>query len=299
MFAALLTSFLFAISGIFGRRSTLYLGSQRANLARQIVALILLGLWAHTRGQGLNGMVLLFFLSGVVGFGLGGWALFEAYPRIGAGLTILLSQCLATLFAAVIERLWLGTAMTILQMAGSAVILAGVVLAIAPSHQSDIPAGHRLAGTLYGVIAAVGQSWGAVLSRDAFHRAKEAGFYLDGMTAAYQRLWGGVLSITLLLILSQITCRWHEPKEITLRPDWKQGWPWVLATAVTGAVLGSSCYQWALKSTPSAIVLSIVATAPLMVMIMEFAFEGVRPTPRTVFGAVLAVSGVVALVLNS
>ncbi|MCE0499436.1 MAG: DMT family transporter [Methylacidiphilales bacterium] len=299
MFAALLTSFFFALSAIYGRRSTLYLGSQRANLARQIVALILLGLWAHTLGQGLHGTALgILFLSGVVGFGLGDWALFEAYPRIGAALTILICQCLAALVAAVTEWLWLGTAMTLLQMAGSAVILVGVALAMAPGHKSDIPAGHRVAGILFGIIAAVGQAWGAVLSRYAFHRAQETGFSLDGITAAYQRLWGGVLSITLLLILRQIIRHWRPPKEIALRPNWKQGWPWILANAVTGAALGVSCYQWALKSTPSAIVLPIVATTPLIVMAIEFAFEGVRPPRRAVIGAVLAVGGVVVLVLN-
>jgi drug/metabolite transporter (DMT)-like permease len=136
------------------------------------------------------------------------------------------------------------------------------------------------------------------LSRYAFARAHEAGFSLDGITSAYQRLWGGVVSITLLLILRQLTRRWHSPNAVALRPDWRLGWPWILANAATGAVLGVSCYQWALKSTPSAIVLPIVATTPLVVMVIALIFEGIRPTRRAVIGAVLAVGGVVVLVLN-
>jgi len=298
MVASLLTAFLWALSGIFARRSSLFLGSQRANLARQSLALILLGLWAHTLGQGLHGVSLgLLFLSGVIGFGLGDWALFEAFPRIGSALTMLLSQCLAAPIAAVIEWFWLGTVMTVPQMLSSAVILAGVALAIAPAHESDIPVGHRFTGIIFGVLAAFGQAGGAVMSRCAFHLADQTGFGLDGITAAYQRLWGGVLCIAVLVLARQVFRSWKKSEAIAPRPDWKQGWPWMVANALAGATLGVSCYQWALKSTPSSIVLPIVATTPLIVMLIAFAFEGIRPSRRTVIGAILAVVGVVILIL--
>ena len=181
----------------FARRSTLLLGSQRANLARQLIALVLLGLWAHTLGQGLHGGAVMgiLFISGIIGFGFGDWALFEAYPRIGSALTILLCQCLAAPIGAITEWLWLGTSMTWLQIVSSAVILLGVALALAPGHDSDIPHGHRVVGIICGIIAAAGQAWGAVLSRYAFRCAHDAGFFLDGITAAYQRIWGGVVSL--------------------------------------------------------------------------------------------------------
>ncbi len=51
-----------------------------------------------------------FFVSGLIGFGLGDVALFTAYERIGSRLTILLNLCLAPLFAMVLEWLWLGNA---------------------------------------------------------------------------------------------------------------------------------------------------------------------------------------------
>ncbi len=298
MIASVLTAFLWALSGIFARRSSLYLGSQRANLARQTLALFMLGLWAHSLGQGLHGESLgILFLSGVVGFGLGDWALFEAFPRIGSAMTMLLSQCLAAPIAAIIEWFWLGTGMTLLELASSAVILLGVALAMAPGHASDIPAGHRLTGIIFGVLAAAGQACGAVMSRYAFQRASETGFQLDGITAAYQRLWGGVLCVGVLLIFRQLIRGWRNSGEIIPRPDWRQGWPWMVANAVTGATLGVSCYQWALKSTPSAVVLPIVATTPLIVMLIAFAFEGIKPSRRTIIGAILAVTGVVTLIL--
>lgn len=300
MFAAVLTTFFFALSAILARRSTVYVGSQRANLARQIIALLFLGLWAHTLGQGFGGPAFwIFFVSGVVGFGMGDWALFEALPRIGPGLTVLLVQCLAAPIAAVTEWLGLGTTMTPLQIVSSAVTLLGVALAMAPARESALPHGHRVAGIIYGFIAALGQAWGAVLSRSAFQRSDAAGFHLDGMTAAYQRLGGGALCIALLMAARHLAARWRPADDATPAPDWRGGAPWIVANALAGATLGVSCYQWALHGTPSAIVLPIVATTPLVVMLLAFLIEGARPTRRALAGSFLAVGGVVALIMSA
>jgi drug/metabolite transporter (DMT)-like permease len=300
MFAAVLTTFFFALSAILARRSAVYLGSQRANLGRQLIALVFLGLWAHTLGQGVAGPAFwIFFVSGILGFGMGDWALFEALPRIGPALTILICQCLAAPIAAITEWLWLGTTMTLLQIASSAVTLLGVALAMAPAHDSDLPHGHRIAGIAYGLVAAFGQAWGAVLSRYAFQRSDATGFHLDGITSAYQRLWGGALSIVLLLLVRRLASRWRTPRPLKPAPDWRRGTPWMVANAMTGAALGVSCYQWALHGTPSAIVLPIVATTPLVVMLLAFGFEGTRPTRRALAGSVLAVGGVIALILST
>jgi drug/metabolite transporter (DMT)-like permease len=300
MLPALLTSFFFALAIILARRVIVFLGPQRANFARQVVALVFLGLWAHTLGQGLHGATFgIFFLSGIMGFGLGDWALYEALPRIGSGLTILLCQCLAAPIAAVTERLWLGTEMTSVQVGSSALILAGVGLAVAPGHGEVVPVGHRVAGVAFGLVSATGQAWGAVLSRYAFQQAHAIGFALDGMTAAYQRLWGGTLSIGLLLLCRGLHSRWRPPAVEKARPDWKGGWPWVVANALAGATLGVSCYQWALKVAPSSVVLPIVATTPLVAMVLSFGFEGIRPRRRSVAGALIAVVGVVILVRNA
>jgi drug/metabolite transporter (DMT)-like permease len=300
MLAALITSFFFALSAVFARRSTLLLGSQRANLARQILALILMGLATHFCGEPLYGPTFgIFFLSGVLGFGLGDWALFQAFPRIGSALTMLLCQCLAAPIAALTEWLWLGTCMTTLQIVAAGIILAGVAFALVPEHDSEIPAGHRTAGIIYGVIAALGQGWGAVVTRYAFVKAHEVGSSIDVIAATYQRLWGGVVVVGLIVIFRQLTWRWHSPGVIATRPDWRRGLPWLVANAMTGATLGVSCYQWALKLTPSAIVLPIVATTPLIVMAIVFVWEGTRPSARALMGAVLAVSGVILLVFKS
>jgi ornithine carbamoyltransferase len=164
----------------------------------------------------------LFFFSGVLGFGMGDWALFEAIPRIGPALTILLCQCVAVPIGALTEGLWLGTTMTALQVASSALILIGVALALAPGAKEIIPAGHRIAGFGFGLLAAAGQAWGAVLSRYAFQRAHAIGLSIDGITAAYQRIWGGVLSLGLLLLLGAMHGRWRPSSAEAPQRAWRK-----------------------------------------------------------------------------
>jgi drug/metabolite transporter (DMT)-like permease len=299
MFAAVLTTFFFACSAILARRSADLVGPQPANLARQLVALALLALWAHLAGQGLRGPGLgVFVFSGVIGFGMGDWALFEALPRVGPALTVLICQCLAAPIAAATEWLWLGTTLTPLQLTSSAVILLGVVLAMAPERESTIPRGHRIAGVLFAIVAAFGQAWGLVTSRYGFKLDDAAGLHVDGITAAYQRLWGGVVTIALLVWVMRLAARWPgRPRESRPRP-WRRAWPWIVGNAVAGPVLGVSCYQWAAHVAPSALVLSIVSVSPLVVLLLAFAFERARPSPRAVIGSILAVTGVIALALG-
>jgi drug/metabolite transporter (DMT)-like permease len=296
MIAAILTTFCFAASAILARRSAGMLGSQSANLARQAVALVILGLWAHWFGQGVRGPGLLMFIfSGILGFGLGDIALFEALPRIGAGLTVLIVQCLAVPIGAVTEWLWLGTRITPAQMVGAAVILAGVAMAMAPERESAIPRGHRRAGLIFAIIGAFGQAWGAVVSRQGFLLDQQAGLQMDGPSSAYQRLLGGIVCVALVAGMTRLIARWSVRKAPQDRP-WRLAMPWILGNAVAGPVLGVACYQWGLRDSPSAIVLSIVSTTPLAVMMLSFVFEKTRPTPRALIGSLLAVLGVVALV---
>jgi drug/metabolite transporter (DMT)-like permease len=55
------------------------------------------------------------------------------------------------------------------------------------------------------------------------------------------------------------------------------------------------CYQWALATTPSGIVLPVAAIAPLLSMPITYWLEGDRPSKRAVLGGVVAVGACVAL----
>ena len=75
----------------------------------------------------------------------------------------------------------------------------------------------------------------------------------------------------------------------------RTAWPWVLVNGLAGPALGVSCFQWALKTTPTGVVLPIVAITPLVIIPFAYRFEGERPSRHSLVGGALAVSGAVAL----
>src|SRR3982750_2199664 len=109
MFAALLTTVLFSISGVAANRTSRTLGGTEANFWRILLAALFLAALANlppiapeitpkilAGGAGLNGPATkTFFISGVVGFGIGDLALYQAFPKLGSRLSIMLVHCLA------------------------------------------------------------------------------------------------------------------------------------------------------------------------------------------------------------
>jgi drug/metabolite transporter (DMT)-like permease len=297
MLAAVLTMLFFSVSIVFGTRSSKIAGGMTANLGRLIVATALLGAYAFTFGDGFHGDALrLFVLSGCVGFGVGDMALFQAMPKIGSRLSALLTQCLAAPFGALIEWLWLGTVLSPAQLGCAAVILSGVALALKPRLPASQPRSQIVAGVGFAVVAALGQALGAVISRKAFAVALASGQNIDGASAAFQRIVGGLA----VGILGWLWFRWATDANSTARTSpasWSQAAPWMLLNGLAGPVLGVSCFQWALKTVPSGVVLPIVATTPLAVIPLARILEGDRATRIEYAGGAIAVLGAVALAM--
>ncbi|MSU63543.1 MAG: DMT family transporter [Pedosphaera sp.] len=307
MLPTILTTILFAISATCAGRTTRVLGGTEANFWRITGAAILLGVWAHGFGNGFSGSALPYFLaSGCVGFGIGDLSLYQALPRLGARLCMILVHCIAAPFAAVIEWLWLGTRIIPTQVCCGILILAGVALALAPAKRTTISKSALKAGILFGTIAGCAQGFGTVLSRKAYLIAENSGEQIaninGGVTAAYQRIVAGwvlaAFSYVVVLWIAHITRHNSEKCEQSRRPLHSRlamVWPWLLGNALTGPSLGVSCFQWALSTTPTAIVLPIVAVTPLVVIPFTRITEGDKPGLRSLAGSFLAVLGVVLL----
>jgi drug/metabolite transporter (DMT)-like permease len=141
-----------------------------------------------------------------------------------------------------------------------------------------------------------------VLSRKAYTLVHAAGRSLDGGNAAFQRVVGGLLisGICLLLVKRggfQANALGTE-RTLGVSGKWGKVWPWVLLNGLAGQTLGVSCMQRALETTPTGIVLAIIATTPVIVIPLAMVFEHERPTWHSLTGGVIAVAGVVGLVLS-
>ncbi len=303
MLPALLTTCLFAISVACASQSARILGGATANFWRLTIATFLLGLWAHLFGQGLSGdSFKLFFWSGIIGVGADVF-LFQALPLLGSRLTLLILQCTSAIWATSFEWIWIGTRLTIWQMAGCLGILAGVAMALAPGKHLSLAPRRIFWGIVFSVLAAIGNGTGAVLSRRAYLVAKAASQDIDGATGGYQRLIGGLFVAGIFLLFTHR----HELAQRLMKrggllppppPDrWRRGLPWVAANAFAGQTLGVTCYQWALKTTATGLVLAIVATSPLVVIPFARRWEHEKVGHRELGGGILAVCGAVILIL--
>jgi hypothetical protein len=131
--------------------------------------------------------------------------------------------------------MWMGTVLTPAEFGCSAVILGGVAIALAPDHGWECDRRTFWVGTFFGAIAAAGQALGAVVSRKANSLAELSGMRLDGGTAAYQRIIGGVA----VTILAYLLFRGMRPRKEELdRSRWVRGLPLVIANACAGPALG-------------------------------------------------------------
>lgn len=304
MLAALFAATFFALSASCANQSLRHFGPARANLGRLVVATIVLGAFAHTAGGGLSSASTVWFLlSGVIGMGLGDLAVYAALPRLGSRLTVLIVQCLAAPLAAVGEWFWLGTRITAPEMLWGVVILGGVALALSPEGGGGRTAGGAAALGL-AFLAACGQGFGALVSRKGVQVAEAAGELVGnatfGLTAAYQRILAGLLLTALWFAVRR---RWAGTAESPWAPyrhpgasdPLGTGWSWMVANGLAGPVIGVGCYQWALATTPSGLVLPIAATAPLLAMPIAYWLEGDRPGKRAILGGLVAVAGCIAL----
>ena len=302
MFASFLAAFFFALNATCASHSVRALGALRANLGRLVVAALILGFFAHTVGRGFASASLgWFLLSGLIGMGLGDLGVYGALPLLGSRLTVLMTQCLAAPIAALGEWLWLGTKLTPPQVLWGSVILVGVAVAIMPSKSSPPKVHVRPIGFLFGLVAAAGQGIGALVSRKGVTVATAAGEHVAnatfGLTATYHRILAGLIFITVWFLVLRLLRR--VPPAPVITPEVRRTSPrWVLANALAGPVAGVGCYQWALATTPSGLVLPIAATTPLLAIPIAFWLEGDRPTRRSIVGAVIAVAGCIALTLN-
>jgi drug/metabolite transporter (DMT)-like permease len=291
MFGALGTTLFFALTPVFANRAAQLLGSLQANFWRLLVAAALLGAWAHLAGRGLGGVAFGWFvLGGVVGFGVGGIAMFQSLPRLGSNISTLIVQCGSAVTAASVEWAWLGTKLTAPQLLCAAVTLAGIAIGLLPRSMPRVAPSQWRSGIMWAALSAVGQGVGAVISRKAFAVAAAAHDKIDPGSAAYQRALGGLA----IAALSLVVLMWRRERSPGTS---RSAWPWVGANALTGPVFGVTCYQWALRTTPAGIVQPIVAAAPLLTVPFAALLEGTRPRASYYFGAVLAAAGVTGLSL--
>jgi len=291
-FAAIFTAFCWSISAVAFTISGRRIGSQVVNRIRVLIAFVLLIAinWIFYSNPipiqaGADRWSWL-LLSGLVGLAIGDAFLFKAYQLIGARMGLLLLS-LAPVFSAIIAWIFLEEVLTPIQFIGMLLSLVGiswVVLVRRDQTDDDVNPRQKRIGILFGILAALGQAGGLILSRQGMtENFPPFAGTLIRMIAAVVVLWG-------LAIIQ----RQAGPTLITAKKQFSAT-RWILLGAIFGPVIGVSSSLLAIQYAKLGVASTLMALPPvLMLPISYFAFKE-RFGWQAVAGTLISIAGVAIL----
>lgn len=240
-------------------------------------------------------------LSGLAGYVLGDYCLFNAYIVIGARFGQLF-MTLAPPAAALAGWMLLGERMTPIALLGMMITISGIALSIMGKKEENE---HRqiklpLKGILFGIGAGVGQGVGLVLSKMGLEHyegciktslADDPAMLNDmlsamPMAATFIRAITGLLCFTLAMFF--IRQQGAIPRSL------RQGRLMlvILLATITGPFVGVSLSLKATLYTSTGIAQTIMACTPILILWPCHVFFRQQVTMREVIGAVVSVVGV-------
>jgi drug/metabolite transporter (DMT)-like permease len=286
--AALAAAFVWAVSTVIFGRLGKSLSPLVLNLAKGCIAIALivvtLVLRANLQPELPSAAVFWLLLSGAIGIGLGDTAYFKAINGLGARRALLM-ESLAPPLAALLALVFLGEQLSAIAWMGIFLTILGVAWVIServPVVDGASP--HLGWGVAWGLLAALGQASGAVMSRGAL------------ADTVVDPLWSGLLRIVAGVVVLVFLVGWRGQVRAKLRPlRSRQLLPVVALAAFLGTYLGIWLQQISFKYTPAGIAQALLATSPLFVLPIA-AVMGDRITWRAVLGVLVAIGGIWLLI---
>ena len=228
-------------------------------------------------------------LSGVVGYVIGDFCLFQCYIIIGSRYGQLF-MTLAPLAAALMAWITLGQQMTGMSILAMLITLAGIgisVLGRGEHHKVGLKL--PLNGVLFAIGAAMCQGIGLVLSKIGMDHYEATGNMPDWLvpfSANFYRCVAGIIGFTLLLYfrkgLDPLREAMHDKKGLAV----------ATATTVFGPFVGVGFSLMAVQYTAAGIASTLMAMTPIIILLPSYWLFHQKITWRAVAGAVISVVGV-------
>ena len=228
-------------------------------------------------------------LSGLVGYVIGDFCLFQCYIIIGSRFGQLF-MTLAPLAAALMAWMTLGQQLTSLSLMAMLITLSGIAISIlGRSEHHRLALSLPLSGVLYAIGAALCQGVGLVLSKIGMnHFEPVAGMpdWLVPFSANFYRCIAGFVGFMVLLLmrkgLKPLSEALHDRKGLTV----------ATATTIFGPFVGVGFSLMAVQYTAAGIASTLMAMTPIIILLPSHWLFGERITWRAVLGAVISVVGV-------
>ncbi len=290
--AALATSFFFALTAMIFTSTGRMVGSQVTNRMRLVFALVylvILNLILFREPLPFStesSRWIWLSISGVIGLSLGDTFFFQSLVSVGPRLGSLLLS-LAPIFGSIIAWMFFGETLTLVQIAGIVLALAGIGWVVM-SHEEppDTPHGHTKRGVLFGVLAGLGQAVGLVLSK-------------QGMFGDFSPFQANVIRMLAAVIFTWLwtTFEGKAGATMTALREKPQVIRLLALGALVGPVLGVSSSLLAVQHSEIGVASTLMALPPVIILpISYFAFKE-KIGWQAIAGTMLAIAGVAILFL--
>jgi drug/metabolite transporter (DMT)-like permease len=271
------------------------LGNLTLNVLRMALTLLFsVVLFSLVMGQPLSAMRTSWeacgwmLLSGLVGYVIGDFCLFQCYIIIGSRFGQLF-MTMAPLAAAVTAWVTLGQQMTLMSIVAMLVTLFGISISVLGRGEH-----HRLSlklplnGVLYAIGAALCQGVGLVLSKIGMNHYEASSIpdWLIPFSANFYRCVAGIIGFSLLMYFRQglkpLREALHDRKGLTV----------AIATTIFGPFVGVGFSLMAVQYTGAGIASTLMAMTPIIIILPSYWLFHERITWRAVIGAIISVIGV-------
>ena len=228
-------------------------------------------------------------LSGLVGYVIGDYCLFQCYIIIGSRYGQLF-MTLAPLAAALMAWITLGQQMNAMSIVAMLVTLLGIGISVlGRSEHHKVSLKLPLNGVLFAIGAAVCQGVGLVLSKigmDHYVVSADMPEWLVPFSANFYRCVAGIIGFSLLL--------WYRDGMEHLREALhdKKGLTAATATTIFGPFVGVGFSLMAVQYTAAGIASTLMAMTPIIILLPSYWLFHEKITLKAVLGAIISVVGV-------
>ena len=227
-------------------------------------------------------------LSGLVGYVIGDFCLFQCYIIIGSRYGQLF-MTLAPLAAALMAWVTLGQQMSAMSIVAMLVTLAGIsisVLGRGEHHRVSLKL--PLGGVLFAIGAALCQGVGLVLSKIGmdYNQTDAIPDWLVPFSANFFRCIAGIVGFVLLLYVRE----GFAPLREALHD--RKGMTAATATTIFGPFVGVGFSLMAVQYTSAGIASTLMALTTIIIILPSYWLFGQKITWKAVTGAVISVIGV-------
>ncbi len=283
-----------ALAALFSAPVSRKMGAFAFTRWRMVFATVMLGGAATvmgTWGTLSPALIGVLVLSGFIGIFIGDTVLFACMNRLGPRRSGILFAT-HSMMSAVLAALFLGERMSGLAMVGCAMLVGGVMTAIAFGKRAgsesewEATRGRLAVGVGLGLLAALGQALGTLVVKPVM------GPDVDPVAASAIRMAAGFGFHAVLLVVGWKPARLDAVME-------KRDWLLLAGSAFMSMALGMTLILAALKYGSAGLVGMLSSISPILLLPLLWWKTRVPPTLGALVGAVLTVAGVVLILSRS